>query len=397
MKFAVIVAGILAILLSYIIHSPQFLGQYSDIVSVYVRVFIEGDRWYRDYVGLDGIVYLDYFLEYPPLIGLNWLISIYLSRLLAETVFDGIYLHYTASSIINYFFYVIYVATIVKLGRIMRSDLKGVLLSIASPSIIYYLTYNWDIMATSMAMTSLYYLYRAAEHSNNRVAHVVKSSIFLGLSMLAKLLTGVAMIIGLVFLYKIYRSDRYLRYMYAWTAITVFLVPIIIISLFSPRAVVDFINYHSNWYCENCFYIWLVSDIYDPFWRSVSQVLMVGTSLIVAIYYIGVNRYEFTYFFRAYVSAQILVIGFSYVQTPQMNIMIAPAYLVLSRSRALWLFILQDILNVAFILLWFQNDVFCDLLAIGCRGPWYSDSPVQWINLAKISILIGVAVKLLVR
>jgi hypothetical protein len=58
--------------------------------------------------------------------------------------------------------------------------------------------------------------------------------------------------------------------------------------------------------------------------------------------------------------------------------------------------VLQDILNVAFILLWFQNDIFCIEFNLGCRGPWYFDSPVQWINLGKLSILIALSIKIII-
>jgi hypothetical protein len=83
------------------------------------------------------------------------------------------------------------------------------------------------------------------------------------------------------------------------------------------------------------------------------------------------------------------VISVSYTYTPQMNVMIAPTYLLASGSLMFGLLALSDFLNMLIMVFLFRPDMLCRILSIHSCPPsvWDPESPVQWIAFSRIVLL----------
>ncbi|GAY26569.1 hypothetical protein ATG_17730 [Desulfurococcaceae archaeon AG1] len=54
--------------------------------------------------------------------------------------------------------------------------------------------------------------------------------------------------------------------------------------------------------------------------------------------------------------------------------------------------LIQDILNVMIMVLWFHEGVIASMIGIESRGPWFRESPIQWIAFVRIALIWVLAV-----
>jgi uncharacterized membrane protein len=367
--------GVITIALSIYIHDPRFLGEYTDYVAIYMRDPLKI---------LTGYPYTDYSFEYTPLIAIQWMAVTRIALLLSAYGYDPMLSILRTTYVINTIFYIIYILAIYAIYRRIEASKISLSLAIASPSMIYYLFYNWDISAsTLMVLGSLLFLR----------GRILTSSSLLGLAASTKIFPGMVLLSLTII---IARKDYRKALKFLTTGLFVASAPYLALSILSPPALIYILSYHSSWYCENCFYVLFTDDIFDPMLRSISVPLMIIIPLFFIIYILRYSSpLEHTRYMVPPLIATSLSISLSYVYSPQMNIMISPLYLVL-RDKALYILIIQDILNTLIMVLWFHEDLITEALGIESRGPWYRESPIQWIAFARI-ILIWVIGLLITR
>jgi uncharacterized membrane protein len=361
------------------------LREYSDIYSITLDSS-RGDTIY-------GIPYRDFKFEYPPFIGFLWTISSLVTKLVINIThnYDPIIVHVYVLFFINAFFYILYVSAIEILVREYKinGSFTKILLSIASFSMIYYLMYNWDIVAISFAMWSLIYLFRR---------RYLMSSFILGLSVLSKIFTGIFVIPYLYYIHKVEGSNaRYKAPLMLLIFIETVLIGFSVFMLLFPKSFQDFISHHATWYCENCFYIMFVDNIWDPLWRSISQALMLSLPLLVTLYILmkdGSLEAEKKTLYASLVSLSSLI-SVSYVYSPQMNILITPLFLI-TRFSEILLLLLSDLLNTLIMVFWFRGEVFREYLGISYSDPHLRTSPIQWMAFTRI-ILLWIVIALFLR
>ncbi len=389
LKYSDIVYGVFFNIFSY-----EYVGRPQDLEKV----------WYEPlpYIKLvSGIrvcprPYVDYFMEYPPLIGLIWWLTTCTS---ISTTFPPKYKsldyprllwytaekHYLLQSLILAASFLILIAYIVKLMEYIGGCWKRVLVFILLPSTFVYLIYNWDIIAATFYVMSLYYLVRG---------RLFISSTLLCLAVSAKLLP---ILFALVLLVKSFidgEAKMKVIRVYATSSLILSSIPFLLLLLISPKAVLDFIIYHSSWYCENCIYMLLIHDIGSELHRILA--FITGLSImLIAIRRVSIDRSVQGFLLLGFISILIST-SLSYVFSPQMMLMISPLAVILLRRRLLLPFIIADIAN-ALIILTFFNDLWIRS-ALGLKlvhSPWTIDSPTQWIAMVRNVILIAILIYML--
>ncbi|MEM1632881.1 MAG: hypothetical protein QXQ36_01000 [Sulfolobales archaeon] len=361
----ILILMFLTVFVSVYLHGV--LMYYSDIYSILLDRS-RGDTIY-------GIPYIDFRFEYPPLVGGLWALSSLITRIIHTE--DPVRFHMYMLFTFNALFYVAYVYAISRLLRYVGGDMLRTILSISSFSMVYYLMYNWDIVAVSLALLSLLYMFRD---------RYILSSILAALSVLAKVFTAPLFLALLYYSYK--KNDLTRGFKALILSLFIVLGVVSLMLVFIPRIYDYFFVYHSNWYCENCFYILFTDNIWDPGFRILSMVLMLVVPLLVSATIMSfkspldTNTKVYTLSFLSIAS----LISFSYVYSPQMNIMILPLYLVL-KGLALIMMIASDFLNMLIMVLWFKTDLFTQYLGIPPSDPHLRTSPIQWISFTRIVLL----------
>jgi len=369
-KHLMAVLGVLTIVLSLYIHDPMFLNQYTDYVAIFAR---------DPAMILKGYPYVDYHFEYTPIIALLWLAASKLALLSSAHGYGGLEPLVRGLFAANTLFYIIYVVAIYRIARATGASKISTYLAISSPSMAYYLFYNWDIVASSLMAAGLAFLLKG---------RLWVSSIALGLASSVKVFPGLALIASAISISRVglRRSAAYLA-----LGLVTASIPYLTLLLAYPPGFFYIIGYHSTWYCENCFYILVTDDIFNQHLRMLSTFLMVVTPIAYALYIIRVAPKDGQAGLVAPSLASVsLSISLSYVYSPQMNLMISPLYLLL-RGRTLYLLLLQDLLNTVIMILWFHESALSELLGIQSRGPWHRESPIQWISFSRIAILWAIA------
>jgi hypothetical protein len=364
----IIIPGFIAILVSIIAHDPGFLGQYTDYMTIYFR---DPGRV------LNGLPYVDYEFEYTPPIALIWLLASRAALLASQIGIDPFLAISRTVFSINVLFYILYIYAIYRISRISSYPYPPLALAILSPSIAYYLYYNWDIIASSLMVSGIYMLTR-------RRIHI--SAVLIGLGASIKIFPGVALIATSLAM-KCVEIRK--RISFLLLGVMIAGSPYVLLWLLYSPGVEYIIRYHSNWYCENCFYVLFTDDIFDSALRTVSSIAMIAIPLIYVVSYLSrhgdLNRGAQA-ILGASLSPVALSISLSYVYSPQMNIMISPLYIVL-RGRAIALLLAQDILNTLIMILWFHENTIASAIGIESRGPWHRESPIQWIAFLRILLL----------
>jgi len=427
-----IVLTILVIITSTLIHLPtvsipsEVMGmKYSDIVyGVFLDIFSPenidrpiklSERWYNSTLFallITGKVkrcplpYIDYFLEYPPVVALTMLFSTCLSFTLvlpgeydyftySKLIIDVAQYHLILNALIILIFALLMIIYLLKLIRLLnlRNIIGRIFIMLFLPSFIIYSIYNWDIITSSLFIISLYYLCKRK---------YVVSSLIIGLSILTKLLplTFVA-IFSLSYIFKnnsIFRSGKELsKYMIPMTLL-IFLT-ILPIHLASPEVLTDFLLYHGRWYCENCLYQIFIRDLGSPLHRLLA---LLSLLLVIIISSLRIKVSTYVDVLKLALIAMIASTTLNYVFTPQMILLIAPLALLLLNKCEVTMYVIADVTNALIMILFFMDkelrkliNMYLDLGLSIVFNPWSIDSPIQWLAMVRNVLLIILLIKLI--
>lgn len=245
---------------------------------------------------------------------------------------------------------------------------------IAVPSIILFTTYNWDIIAIAMAMRGLRYVL---------VARYFYGGFFAGLALSTKIIPG-AMILPVII--ELYYSRKIRDAMkFVGGCLLGGIAPYLVLMTMAPRGFADFISHHTSWYLENSWYVMFTDNIWDEGLRSLAQALM-ALSIVISLFIPLKGSLEMRVLIRSWIATSSLLF-FSYVYTPQMNLLLLP-YIALLNIWDPLLIYLFDFLNALIILMWFSLDKWCSVLNLTCEGgPWVRTSPTQWAAFARCILL----------
>jgi hypothetical protein len=411
--------------------SPVPLGnlglKYSDVVyGVFYPRFLElgssrARYWYSTEV-IDKLVeggvlcptpYVDYLFEYPPVVGALWLLSTCTALTLTPRGSGVSYVEFISAVaevhfLINAVFLVASMAlTSVLIYRTLGDSpgLRGVdraLLYLVLPSVLLYTTYNWDSLCSLLTLSSLVVLDRRGYRWR-----FLATGILLGLSIATKLLTAPLALVLLVYLLsRCLEGDGYGK-----SAIHFLLgllagggVPYVVLLVVAPRAFLDFLTYHSTWYCENCIYSMVVHDIFSPIHRLAAATAVLTFTLATAAAILRRSPGELS---REVYDVALCAVGgavvLNYVSTPQMLLLVTPLALVTLSGTDLLLYVLSDALNASIMLAFFSDEAIrATLSSLGVPvevkySPWTPDSPVQWLAYSRNILLLALLVRRLIH
>lgn len=422
--YAIIIALVVSSVSTFI-HHPRtgvliniFGLKYSDIVhgvfntrfSPYLRESDVNNKWYDPgkYYCLTTksrvIVYpyIDYKLEYPPLIGLIWFISTNLAiyTVLPEKYDYMVYInsfneiqsiHYLIQAFINSLSMVLTVYITIDLINRLKKDycIQRYLLFLL-PSMLIYLVYNWDIICTLFLMLGL---------KNFIDRKWFKTGLFLGLSISTKIMVVFITLAVLIYLF-IYMEKFCLKNVALYlTGLTIAVfIPFTVMYIASPRGFLDFVEHHAKWYCENCIYQIVFSDIFSPNHRILAFIFIM---LFVSISLYLFHEKILDDIFETSFILLVVTIALNYVFTPQMILIITPLALIVLEKRKLILYSIADSLNALIIILFFEDFKIREFLnKIGFPipiefNPWSISSIVQWIAVIRIMILLIIILSIL--
>jgi hypothetical protein len=433
----VLVLGvIIASTISFYMHMPgqqplfNNLGlAYSDIVyGVFNLVFKDIATWYGepDYTKISNrwfnkevavtlikshrlcpIPYRDYKFEYPPVVGFIWFATtcISIQTILPDSYTGQVYFglidivakrHYILQSLINIFFFIITIIFMYKIAKIINVSRYRILLFIFLPSTILYMIYNWDIITAAFMIIGLYCLMQQS------LKHYIASGVFLGLSVATKLLP-VFFVSAIA--YDMIQKCRKGLDPEKVKALTLFFVSLIIfgaipyasIAIVSYEGFRYFIDHHYQWYCENCVYMYITGDIWNPCNRVLAMIFIVLTFLVI----LAIDIDSALKLMNIALCSMIIATALNYVFSPQMMLMITPiASLILSLNSLLFLAI-ADIANFGIMATFYiDSELRAFLLKYGIKtelkwAPHQPDSPVQIIAMVRNIILILILVKVI--
>jgi len=371
--------GLIVFAFSFLIHSgwcPFCPAEYSDLHSVFWYVFESGERWFTGSAASLGLPYVDYRFEYPPVIACLFyassVISLDLARWADVARGSAFYTVFTLAFLLPA--YVSYLKGVKDASKLLNSSWSRLLFAAAGFGIAYYVVYNFDIIAIAFAIFSLLVLIRGNARS---------AGVLLALSVASKVVTGVILLPSLLYLAR--RSIR--------SAVSYFLCFLLTMGatfgplyVFARTGLEEMFKWHATWYCENCFYVMIASDIHSESWRLVSQALMVVIPVAVMLATRQTDE-ERTLVHRSLLMVPALI-SVSWVYSPQMNVMIAPAYLLATSPLVLGALALSDFLNVLIMVFFFRPEMLCSLFRIWvCPDVWGRESPLQWIAFSRIVLL----------
>lgn len=386
-RVLILILGFLSWGLSFILHYPSLTIminrglKYNDIVYgvLYPRLTAD-DKWYvhERFMSLlscgSGLVvpYRDFFLEYPPFVGLMYFLSINIGVVCSCFGHCGlsfIEVNYVVHSVAILFFHM---GLIMLLCLLLRRHGVSELLSVLyifSPSTIFYLVYNWDVISAFFVVLSLY-LFIAKRY--------IYASLSMALSVSTKLMPVLIVFSLLVSIMLRWRSrvDR---------GVVIYVVSSIILSIafyssmavLNRRALVDFYNYHSSWYCENCIYQIFIHDIMDPRHKLLSLVAILAGTIYLSLRYNDIT--DAINVVKRFFSVLLLFFVFSYISTPQMILHVSPLIPLVLSGVLLRLFIVADLLNCMGMLTFFYE-----------HSPWTLMSFTQLLFILRNMIMMVV-------
>ena len=316
-----ILAAVMVAFASAVIHYPGAEGYlYSDIVYIFTsRVWevLEG--------GFGGIIVpgRDFYLEYPPIIWLLWLISVNLARYSQ----DPLTVHYAIHAIVLSASLIASVAAVERLAGPRRALLAALL-----PSAGVYGIYNWDLLAVAPLLWGLVYLRRG---------RWLVGGLLIGFGGAAKLLPLVAAAPLIV------RGRRGLKAYILALAVTA--ASFALVEAVAPGYIMSFYRHHSNWYIEGS---WLII-LGDPFNEEVRDAAKVASAIAVALAVAFSFRAKLSLEDSLFLSISAYLLT-TYLYTPQMNLF--PTFLLLASPTLNWgltpLILLQDLSAATVILAW---------------------------------------------
>jgi len=344
--------------------------------------------------------YVDYMLEYPPVIGVVWAVSVNvaLPANFPEKYSPQYYIekypaiastHYLFNALVNAFFFMLLALYVARAVDLLGASWKKLLLLAILPSTYMYLAYNWDVIAAATFMLAIIWFYEEKYFA---------SGVALGLSIATKIMPLLLIPVLLCFLIKKFGWRSTKLFTYAWgTAIG--LAGFLVQAILNYKSLLDFIEYHAQWYCENCVYQLLIPDIFSPLHRVVALV-SISLALLLAVLVAWRKRLStLSEFFPLLLFVIVASTALNYVFTPQMMILITPLALLALDKRKLAVYAVSDILNALIMVVFFKDgEIRSTLHNIGLpvplRGfqPWTIDSPVQWIAIARNILLIYIMI-----
>ncbi|MDK6029188.1 hypothetical protein QPL79_07410 [Ignisphaera sp. 4213-co] len=428
---AIVVASSLAF--SIYIHFPYPLNRdvfgntgflYSDIVyGVFVPRFLDvvspfgslddskiSGYWYSREVVLKLVSgnidvfscpapYRDYKFEYPPLTALIWYFSTCTSFLYVYK-FVGvpknpldyrslvsnyvIPIHFAIQSAVLAVSAILMAIYMIRIAKAVGSSWSRVLIFFVLPSTVIYMIYNWDVLTASLVVIAVY------ELINERYG---VGGALLGLATSAKLIPLFAVIaIGYDMLQKSLRKEiGYEKITSFATGFTLFgAAPYMVVAAFFSKGFSDFVNHHMTWYCENCLYLPIVHDIYNPIHRILFYTL--ATIFMLLVMTVEISNWRKL----VEVSLQAIATGivFNYIFSPQMILLITPLALLAIPKTLIAPYIFADAASASIILMFFKDQEIRQAIAKYVEipvkfSPWTIDSPVQWVATIRNAILLA--------
>ncbi len=397
---ALLAVAVLSILVSYYLHSPQSpviqTGlKYSDIVhGVFNPRFNPGDSrlWFnvdklealRSGYRLCPLPYVDYKFEYPPVIGVLFLVStctgimvslprIYSPEDYSDLVRGILLVHYNVQASTLSLAFLVTVFLVARLLESYKAGLWKAFLIPLLPSTIVYMIYNWDVLAALFLVFSIYFYTRG----NYRL-----SGFMMGLSVSTKLLTIIA---GLSLALLLASKDRRGFTGYTLAFLLAGVTPYVLLYIISPRGFIEFISHHASWYCENCVYMILVNDIWSPLHRILAA-FTIGFTVAVILVASATSSRRLQDILFASTATPIV---FNYVFTPQMLLIITPVAMISLNGLPLLAYIVADTANSLIIVSFFK-----DLLQ---SNPWTLEGLTQKIAMTRNMILVVLLLATLYR
>lgn len=433
MEIAIIIAiSVLTIAVSTYMHKPREVSilnnpglSYSDIVyGLYNPIFVDivtpnglpnyqkiNEKWFREDVAMKlmttricPIPYLDYKFEYPPIVGALWFVSTCISFTLTfSPTYSSVeyYLlvkkagdvHYYIQSFFISASLIISIIYMYKLSKTLNKSWSRVALFAVLPSTILYLIYNWDMITAMFILMSIYYLYNKK---------FFLSGLLLGLSISTKLLPlilAIAVIYDLI--QKTFINKEYVHTLSRFAlGVVVGLIPYIIMIAISYNGFTYFIQHHAQWYCENCLYLLITKDIWNPYNRVLSM-LFIFLALIITMT-IDVQYDEMFCLCTISLISLVISTALNYVFSPQMMLMLTSIAVLILNLKQLLFLIVADLANFGIMALFFKDaearSWLIERLGVRVRitqNPWDIDSPVQMLATIRNVILILLMVDLI--
>jgi len=391
---ALLLAATVAVALaSFYLHDPEtprlHLGlKYTDIVhGVFgLRMNTDGASYWFDPGVLERLTgggracpvpYRDYKFEYPPVVGLLFYVStcagitftlplVYSPEDYHVLVKEVAAIHYRVHALVlSAALVATAVFTALLLSRWRLGLWRAFLLPLL-PSTLVYSIYNWDVLAVAFLLASVYYYEKGRYELSGFLA---------GLSVSTKLLTGVAAIALATAL--VARGERGF-YSFARGFLLAGVVPFAILYTLWSRGFLEFVSYHSAWYCENCLYMLLVRDVWSPMHKvlaAVSVALVASAVLVIA----SLSPHRLRELLFVSVAATTVL---NYVFSPQMLLLLTPVALLSLRGRLLPAYVLADIINALVIVLFFWE--------LGSGGnPWTLSGVTQKVATVRNLLLLA--------
>jgi len=340
-------------LFSAVYHFPESVvtpSHYSDINYI----------WFRESLGVGPhkFPYLDYNLEYPPIIGLViWVASFFRSQ---------VYYHYV-TAVLQYPFALMTVISLYLTCRVKEIDISRIFVwCILTLSMIWFVYYSWDIIAIGFMAASIYF--RAVNRTKT-------SSLFLGLGAAAKIMP--------IFLLPVFMqeekkwTERFLVAGIALGGILAFNLPFMVCNFSSWLWTY---THTARWVNEDSFWLY----VFGPYETYLSRV---GSALLFYFFIIVVLTSKGSFFHKCW-AMMASFLSSTYMFPPQFCLFLLPLF-TLVPAVSLPLFYIFDLANVSIIILWFNQ------YGIYPAGPIDPASPVQWIASFRQLLLMFLLIKFL--
>jgi len=340
--------------------------------------------------------YIDYFFEYPPLIGGIWFVTTCASiRLVfgkgvpplevSEAIDRAASINFLMQSSILATAFVALSACLYKLLRKLGRGWKRAVILSVLPSSVMYLAYNWDIIVALLAILAI---------SSFVEERYLRSGLLVGLAIAAKVL-GYALAIAMLYelAQRVLREGVLdpLKRFGAGLALGCG-VPFLTLLAVAPQGLVAMVSHFFSWYCENCIYLPLIRSPSSP----ALHIAAFATTIVAMLAVLASPMREAECVARVSFLAMCVAILFNYIFAPQMWLELSPLALLVLSSRELKLFAVGDVLNAGIMLAFFKDVDIKALLLPYIPGlslkfdPWSLSSPVQWIAIARNVVLLFV-------
>ncbi|MEM1759488.1 MAG: hypothetical protein QXU26_02105 [Thermofilaceae archaeon] len=374
-----------------------------EVDGVWVALLPSLHRWYsaevvESFASTRGCYapYLHYGFEYPPLVGVLWYVSTclaytsvlpeaYTADAVVESLDRMVVIHYTVHAAVLSICLVVSAMVAVKLADELGVPWRRALLFLLLPSTTIYAVYNWDLLAVTLLLLSLYsYVKR----------RYLASGVLLGLSASSKLLPAV---VGFALLMRLVgeavRGEVKLRAVAEYLAgCVVGGAPILAWISLAPQGFSWAVNYVSGWFCENCLYNVFLLNEYSHLHKLLF--ISLSTPIVLLVGYLSFKEKRVGV--EVIASAVLLsVTVLNYIFTPQMVLLLTPVLLLAVPKTLYPLVVVADASNTMIILTLFNRDWVESLGVQEPLSPFHAASVVQmFANIRNLLLLISMALLL---